>query len=430
MSMVTVFSGARIVDPSRGMDATGTVIVRDGLIEAAGPEALNQGVPEGARLIDCTGKTVLPGLVDGRVFVGEPGGEHRETIASASEAAAAGGITSIVTMPDTDPVIDDVALVEFVLRTARDTACVHVHPAAAVTKGLAGREMTEIGLLSEAGAVAFTEGRNTLASSLVMRRALTYARDFGAVILHETQDKDLASAGVMNEGLFASWLGLPGIPREAELIPLARDLMLARLTGGAYHAAKISTKLSADAMRLAKGEGVNATAGVCVNHLSLNENDIGEYRTFFRLSPPLRSEDDRLAMVEAVRDGTIDIVVSSRDPQDVDTKRLPFADAETGAIGLETLLGAMLRLYHSGDLPLLRVIEVLSTAPARLFGLDAGTLKPGARADLAVVDLDEPWLVRETEIRSRSKNTCFEGARMQGRVLQTMVAGKTVFQQE
>ena len=426
----TLLHGARIVDLSRGLDATGSVLIRDGLIAAAGPDALNQGAPEGAAVIDCAGRTIIPGLVDGRVFVGEPGGEHRETIASASQAAAAGGITSIVTMPDTDPVIDDVALVEFVLRTARDTACVNVHPAAAVTKGLAGREMTEIGLLSEAGAVAFTEGRNTLASSLVMRRALTYARDFGAVILHETQDRDLASAGVMNEGLFASWLGLPGIPREAELIPLARDLMLARLTGGAYHAAKISTKLSADAIRLAKGEGVNATAGVSVNHLSLNENDIGEYRTFFRLSPPLRDEDDRLAMVEAVRDGTIDIVVSSHDPQDVDTKRLPFADAETGAIGLETLLGAMLRLYHGGDLPLLRIIEVLSSAPARLFGLDAGTLKPGARADLAIVDLDEPWLVREADIRSRSKNTCFEGARMQGRVLQTMVAGKTVFQQE
>ncbi|MBA89475.1 MAG: dihydroorotase [Phyllobacteriaceae bacterium] len=426
----TLLHGARIVDPSRGLDATGSVLIRDGLIAAAGPDALNQGAPEGAAVIDCAGRTIIPGLVDGRVFVGEPGGEHRETIASASQAAAAGGITSIVTMPDTDPVIDDVALVEFVLRTARDTACVNVHPAAAVTKGLAGREMTEIGLLSEAGAVAFTEGRNTLASSLVMRRALTYARDFGAVILHETQDRDLASAGVMNEGLFASWLGLPGIPREAELIPLARDLMLARLTGGAYHAAKISTKLSADAIRLAKGEGVNATAGVSVNHLSLNENDIGEYRTFFRLSPPLRDEDDRLAMVEAVRDGTIDIVVSSHDPQDVDTKRLPFADAETGAIGLETLLGAMLRLYHGGALPLLRIIEVLSSAPARLFGLDAGTLKPGARADLAIVDLDEPWLVREADIRSRSKNTCFEGARMQGRVLQTMVAGKTVFQQE
>lgn len=427
---VTLLHKARIVDPSRGLDATGSVLIRDGLIEAAGPEALNQGAPEGAAVIDCAGKTVIPGLVDGRVFVGEPGGEHRETIASASAAAAAGGITSIVTMPDTDPVIDDVALVEFVLRTARDTARVNVHPAAALTKGLAGREMTEIGLLSEAGAVAFTEGRNTLASSLVMRRALTYARDFGAVILHETQDRDLASAGVMNEGLFASWLGLPGIPREAELIPLARDLMLARLTGGAYHAAKISTKLSADAIRLAKGEGVNATAGVSVNHLSLNENDIGEYRTFFRLSPPLRDEDDRRSMVEAVRDGTIDIVVSSHDPQDVDTKRLPFADAETGAIGLETLLGAMLRLHHSGDLPLLRIIEVLATAPARLFGLDAGTLKPGARADLAIVDLDEPWLVREADIRSRSKNTCFEGARMQGRVLQTMVAGKTVFKQE
>lgn len=430
MTSATVLSGARIVDPSRGMDATGTVIIRDGRIAAAGPEALNQGVPEGATVIDCAGKTVIPGLVDGRVFVGEPGGEHRETIASASQAAAAGGITSIVTMPDTDPVIDDVALVEFVLRTARDTASVHVHPAAAVTKGLAGREMTEIGLLSEAGAVAFTEGRHTLASSLVMRRALTYARDFGAVILHETQDKDLASAGVMNEGLFASWLGLPGIPREAELIPLARDLMLARLTGGAYHAAKISTSLSADAVRLAKTEGVNVTAGVSVNHLSLNENDIGEYRTFFRLSPPLRDEDDRRSMIEAVRDGTIDVVVSSHDPQDVDTKRLPFADAEIGAVGLETMLAAMLRHHHNGDLPLLRIIEVLSTAPAKLFKLEAGSLRPGAAADLAIVDLDEPWLVREADLRSKSKNTCFEGARMQGRVLQTMVAGKTVFKQE
>ncbi|PHP68116.1 dihydroorotase [Zhengella mangrovi] len=430
MTSATVLSGARIVDPSRGMDATGTVIIRDGRIAAAGPEALNQGVPEGASVIDCAGKTVIPGLVDGRVFVGEPGGEHRETIASASQAAAAGGITSIVTMPDTDPVIDDVALVEFVLRTARDTASVHVHPAAAVTKGLAGKEMTEIGLLSEAGAVAFTEGRHTLASSLVMRRALTYARDFGAVILHETQDKDLASAGVMNEGLFASWLGLPGIPREAELIPLARDLMLARLTGGAYHAAKISTSLSADAVRLAKTEGVNVTAGVSVNHLSLNENDIGEYRTFFRLSPPLRDEDDRRSMIEAVRDGTIDVVVSSHDPQDVDTKRLPFADAEIGAVGLETMLAAMLRHHHNGDLPLLRIIEVLSTAPAKLFKLEAGSLRPGAAADLAIVDLDEPWLVREADLRSKSKNTCFEGARMQGRVLQTMVAGKTVFKQE
>ena len=424
---VTVFHNARIVDPSRGMDERGSLVVEDGKIAASGASALNQGTPEGAEMIDCAGKTVIPGLVDGRVFIGEPGAEHRETIASASEAAAAGGVTSLVMMPDTHPVIDDVALVEFVLRTARDTAKVNVFPAAAITKGLAGAEMTEIGLLSEAGAVAFTDGRHTLANSLVMRRALTYARDFGAVIAHETQDADLASSGVMNEGLYASWLGLPGIPREAELIPLERDLSLARLTGGAYHAAKISTKASADAVRRAKADGAAVTAGVAIHNLALNENDVGEYRTFYRLAPPLRGEDDRLAMVEALCDGTIDILVSSHDPQDVDTKRLPFADAAAGAVGLETLLAVALRLYHNDQIPLLRLVEVLSTAPAKLFGLAGGTLKPGAPADIAVVDLDQPWIVTETDIRSRSKNTCFEGARLQGKVLQTMVAGRTVF---
>jgi dihydroorotase len=260
-----------------------------------------------------------------------------------------------------------------------------------------------------------------------MRRALTYARDFDAIVAHEIQDADLGASGVMNEGLYASWLGLSGIPREAELIPLERDLALARLTRGAYHAAKISTAMSAAAISRAKADGARVTAGISINHLSLNENDIGEYRTFFRLSPPLRAEDDRVAMVEALRDGTIDIVVSSHDPQDVDTKRLPFADAAAGAIGLETLLAVALRLHHSGDVPLLRLVEVLSTAPARLFGLPGGTLAPGAAADLAVVDLDEPWIVSESGLRSRSKNTCFEGARLQGKVLQTMVAGRTVF---
>ena len=424
---VTVFENARIVDPSRGIDEKGTVIVEGKKIAAAGAGARNQGRPEGAEIIECGGKAIIPGIVDGRVFIGEPGAEHRETIASASLAAAAGGVTSIVMMPDTDPVIDDIALVEFVMRTARETASVNVFPAAAITRGLAGEEMTEFGLLRQAGAVAFTDGRHTIANPLVMRRVLTYARDFGALIVHETEDADLASAGVMNEGLYASWLGLPGIPREAEAIPLERDLMLARLTGGNYHAAKISTALSAAAVSRAKDDGATVTAGVSINNLSLNENDIGEYRTFFRLAPPLRNEDDRLAMIAALKDGTIDIIVSSHDPQDVDTKRLPFADAAAGAIGLETLLGAALRLYHNDELPLLRVVEVLSTAPAKLFGLPGGTLKPGASADLVLVDLDEPWLVTEKEIRSRSKNTCFEGARMQGRVLQTMVAGRTVF---
>jgi len=424
---ITVFHNARVVDPSRGLDERGTVIVDGEKIVAAGTGALNQGTPEGARTIDCAGKAIMPGLVDGRVFIGEPGAEHRETIASASMAAAAGGVTSLVMMPDTDPVIDDIALVEFVLRTARDTACINVHPAAAITKGLEGREMTEFGLLSAAGAVAFTDGRHSIDNALVMRRALTYARDFGAVVCHETEDRDLAAGGVMNEGLYASWLGLSGVPREAELIPLERDLRLAALTGGAYHAAKISTAMSAAAIGRAKQDGSKVTAGVSINHLCLNENDIGQYRTFFRLTPPLRGEDDRLAMVEAIRDGTIDIIVSSHDPQDVDTKRLPFADAAAGAIGLETLLGAALRLFHNGDVPLLRLIELLSTAPAKLFGLPAGTLKTGAVADLVLVDIDEPWIVEEADIRSRSKNTCFEGARLQGKVLQTLVAGRTVF---
>ncbi|TWG99062.1 dihydroorotase [Mesorhizobium sp. J18] len=424
---VTVFDQARVLDPSRGIDEHGAVIVDGRRIIAAGAAALNQGHPDGAKVVNCAGKAIMPGLVDGQVFVGEPGAEHRETIASASRAAAAGGVTSIVMMPDTAPVIDDVALVEFVSRTARETADINVFPSASITKGLLGAELTEFGLLRDAGAVSLTEGRRTIANALIMRRALTYARDFGMVISHETQDPDLASSGVMNEGLLASWLGLSGIPREAEAIPLERDLMLARLTGARYHAAKISTKMSADAIARAKANGANVTAGVAINHLSLNENDVGEYRTFFRLSPPLRAEEDRLAMIEALKDGTVDIVVSSHDPQDVDTKRLPFADAAAGAIGLETLLGAALRLYHNGEVPLLRLVEALSTAPARLFGLPGGTMKPGAPADLILVDLDAPWLVREADIRSLSKNTCFEGARMQGRVLQTMVAGRTVF---
>lgn len=423
----TVFQRARIVDPSRGLDEVGTVIVEGKKIVASGAAALNQGVPEGSEIVDCAGKAIIPGLVDGRVFIGEPGGEHRETIASASIAAAAGGVTSIIMMPDTDPVIDNVALVEFVLRTAKETACVNVFPAAAITKGLEGHEMTEFGLLREAGAVAFTDGRHTIANSLMMRRALTYARDFGAVIAHETQDADLASSGVMNEGLYASWLGLSGIPREAETIPLERDLALARLTRSNYHAAKISTAMAANAVSRAKADGAKVTAGVSINSLSLNENDVGEYRTFFRLAPPLRAEDDRIAMVEALKNGTIDIIVSSHDPQDVDTKRLPFADAAVGAIGLETLLAVALRLHQNDDVPLLRVIEALSTAPAKLFGLPGGTLKPGSIADLALVDLGEPWIVREADIRSRSKNTCFEGARLQGKVLKTMVAGRTVF---
>jgi dihydroorotase len=423
----TLFTNARVLDPSRNMDERGAVLVAEGRIIASGAGALNQGTPGGASVVDCRGAAIMPGLVDTRVFIGEPGSEYRETIASAGHAAAAGGVTSMVMMPDTDPVIDDVALVEFVARAARETSPVNVHPAAAITKGLTGGDLTEIGLLREAGAVAFTEGRKTIANAQTMRRAMTYARDFNALIACETNDPHLGATGVMNEGLFASWLGLSGIPREAEVLPLDRDLRLSALTGARYHAAKISTALSSEAVGRAKQSNANVTSAVSINNLSLNENDIGEYRTFFRLSPPLRDEDDRLAMVEALRNGTIDVIVSSHEPQDVDTKRLPFADAAVGAIGLETLLAAALRLHHDGSVPLLRIIDALSTRPAAVYGLDAGTLKPGSRADIAVVDLDAPWVVDETKIVSRSKNSCFERTRFQGMVLQTMVAGRTVF---
>lgn len=260
-----------------------------------------------------------------------------------------------------------------------------------------------------------------------MRRAMTYARDFDVTLVHETQDKDLTGQGVMNEGLLASWLGLCGIPREAEIIPLERDLRLAGLTQARYHAAQISTAMSADAIRLAKQNNTKISAGVSINHLSLNENDVGEYRTFFRLMPPLRAEEDRIAMIEAIKDGTVDIIVSSHDPQDVDTKRLPFQDAQAGAIGMETLLSVALLLYHNEMISLLRLTELLSTAPAKLFGLNAGTLTKGASADLILVDLDEPWILSSDMLHSRSKNTPFENTHFQGRVIQTLVKGQSVF---
>jgi dihydroorotase len=421
-----LLSGARILDPSRDLDAVGDVLIADGRILAAGPQARGQGAPEGAEIVDCSHKAIIPGLVDMRVFVGEPGAEHRETLATASHAAAAGGVTTMITMPDTDPVIDDPALVDFVLRRARDTADVRVQPMAAVTKGLAGEMLAEFGLLQEAGAVAFTEGRRSLRSAQVMRNALTYARDFGALVVHHTEDEDLARAGVMNDGETATRLGLPGIPREAETIVLQRDLELAGLTGGRYHAAQLSCGPAIEAVRRAKDAGLNVTAGAAIAHLALNENDVGSYRTFFRMSPPLRSEADRAAMVAALADGTLDVVVSAHDPQDVEGKRQPFAEAADGAVGLETLLAVGLSLVHDGKVPRMRLIDALTSRPAQLLGLEAGTLRPGAPADLAVVDLERPWIVREEALRSRSRNTAFEGARLMGLVVRTLVAGRTV----
>ncbi|MGU9981879.1 dihydroorotase [Phreatobacter sp. HK31-P] len=421
-----LLANALLVDPAAGTETMGGLLVRDGLIADAGPHLTAGAVGPDIDVRDCGGRVVAPGLIDIRCFVGEPGYEYRETIASATAAAAAGGVTTIVCQPATDPVIDDPAIVDFLLRRARDTGIVRVHPMAALTKKLAGREMTEFGLLQAAGAVAFTDGARSVTDALVMRRAMTYARDFDALIVHHTEDPALVGEGVMNEGEFASRLGLGGIPVEAETIMLERDMRLVKLTGARYHAASITCRDSLAIIARAKNEGLPVTAAVTINHLTLNENDIGSYRTFCKVTPPLRTEDDRLALADAVADGTIDVIVSDHDPQDVETKRLPFAEAMPGAVGVETMLPAALRLLHAGLVPLNALLKALSTTPAALLGLPGGSLATGEPADLIILDLDEPWVLDRDDLRSKCKNSPFDEARMTGRVLATFVAGRKV----
>ncbi|AVT77224.1 dihydroorotase [Rhodopseudomonas palustris] len=423
-----LLANARLIDPSRDFDGIGDVLIADGVIRDARRGIGAAGVPEGTDIINCAGMVVAPGLVDMRAFVGEPGASHRETFASASQAAAAGGITTIVCQPNTNPVIDNSATVDFVMRRARDTAIVNIHPMAAVTKGLAGAEMTEIGLLKAAGAVAFSDGDLSITNAQVMRRALTYARDFDALIVHHTEDPDLVGEGVMNEGEFATRLGLAGIPNAAETVMLERDIRLVMLTGGRYHAASLSCIESLEILQRARDLGLPVSASVSINHVALNENDIGPYRTFLKLAPPLRTEADRKALIAAIASGLIDVVMSDHNPQDVEVKRLPFAEAADGAIGLETMLPAGLRLVHAGELDFLSLIRAMSTRPAELLGLPGGTLRSGAPADLIVIDPDVPWLVDPDELKSKCKNTPFDEARFSGRVTRTIVGGRTVYE--
>lgn len=423
-----LLANARIIDPSRDFDGVGDVLIADGVIRDAKRGIGAAGVPEGTDIVNCAGKIVAPGLVDMRAFVGEPGASHRETFASASQAAATGGITTIICQPNTSPVIDNSATVDFVLRRARDTAIVNIHPMAALTKGLAGTEMTEIGLLKAAGAVAFTDVEHSVTNAQVMRRALSYARDFDALIVHQTEDPDLVGEGVMNEGEFASRLGLTGIPSAAEAIMLERDMRLVRLTGGRYHAASLSSIDLLEVFRRARDAGLAVSASVSINHVTLNENDIGPYRTFLKLSPPLRAEDDRRALVEALASGLIDVIMSDHNPQDVEVKRLPFAEAASGAVELETMLPAALRLIHNGEMDFKTLIRAMSTRPAELLGLPGGTLRAGTPADVIVIDPDIPWVLDPVDLKSLCKNTPFDEARFSGRVVRTIVGGRTIFE--
>ena len=423
-----LLTNARIIDPSRDLDLDGDLLIADGVIRDAKRGIGAAGVPEGTEVVDCRGKVAAPGLIDMRAFVGEPGAEYRETFASASQAAAAGGVTTIVSQPDTSPAIDEPAMVDFVLRRARDTAIVHVHPMAALTKGIKGNEMTEIGLLKAAGAVAFTDGAKSVTNAQVMRRALVYARDFDALIVHFTEDPDLVGEGVMNEGEFAARLGLVGVPKAAETVMLERDLRLVALARRRYHAASITCADSLEVLQRAKDAGLMVTAAASINHLTLNEIDVGSYRTFCKLAPPLRAEADRTALVAALASGLIDAVMSDHDPQDVETKRLPFAEAAPGAIGIETMLAASLRLVHSGDITLPALLKAMSTRPAGLLGLPGGTLRPGSPADVVVFDPDTPWVLDRAELKSKCKNTPFDEARLQGRVTRTIVSGRTVYE--
>ncbi len=423
----TAYVNARLLDPESGLDAPGALLTEHGRITDLGPGLFADGVPDGLTAIDCGGHCLAPGLIDMRVQLREPGGEHKETITSASLAAAEGGITSMAALPNTDPVVDDVAGVEFVARRAREVKLTKVYTYGAVTRGLEGREITEIGLLAEFGALGFTDGLKAVADAQVMRRALSYAGAFDQVIVQHPEDPVLAE-GVMNEGEIATRLGLEGIPAAAEAIMIERDLRLVELTDGRYHAAHLSTAAAVNAIRGAKTRGLHITCDTAPHYFTLNEGAVGDYRTFAKVSPPLRAEADREAVAEAVADGTIDAVASDHSPHDQESKRLPFAIAEPGIAGLETLLPLTLELHHKGQMGLLDALARLTVRPADILRLNAGRLKKGAPADLVLFDLERPWRVDPDSFRSKSKNSPFEDHPVQGKVLMTVVDGRAIFE--
>lgn len=423
----TAYINARLLDPASGLDARGALLTVEGRIADLGPHLFAQGVPAGIQTVDCQGHCLAPGLIDLRVNLREPGAEHKETIETASLAAAAGGVTAMAGLPDSDPVVDDVAGLEFVARRAREVKLVKIYSYGTITKGAEGRELTEFGLLKQYGAVGFTDGHAVVENANVMRRALSYARAFDATILQVPHEPSLSS-GVMNNGELATRLGLPGISGMAEVIMLERDLRLVEMTDGRYHAALVSTRESLEVVRRAKAKGLKVTCDTAPHYFTLNELAVGDYRTFAKVMPPLRSEEDRAAIAEGLADGTIDAVASDHSPHDQDSKRLPFAQAEFGILGLETLLPLSLALVHKGQLGLLDLLARLTSGPAAILRLPGGRLQPGAPADLVLFDLERPWRLDPALFRSKSKNSPFEGHLVQGKVLRTVVDGRSIFE--
>jgi dihydroorotase len=420
--MTLHLTNARLINPETGFDGLGSLTI-------AGEEivAMNDPAPEGATEVDCGGHCLAPGIIDIGVKIGEPGERHQESFRSAGLAAAAGGVTTMIVRPDTSPAIDTPETLEFVTRRAAE-ARVRIRHMAALTKGRAGHEMTEIGFLLDAGAVAFTDVFKVSTDTKALARALTYARSLGALVIGHPQEPALSGGASATSGKFASLRGLPAVSSMAERIGLDRDIGLIEMTGARYHADQITTARSLPALERAKANGFAITAGVSIHHLTLNEIDVGDYRTFFKFTPPLRSEEDRMAMVQAVAEGLIDVIGSFHTPADEESKRLPFEEAASGAVGLETLLPAAMRLYHAGHIDLPGLFRAMSLNPAKLLGLPQGRLAVGAPADLVLFDPYAPYLLDRSTLHSKSKNTPFDGCRMEGKVLATYVAGTQVYQ--
>lgn len=420
------FTNARLIDPEGGTDAPGSLTLgQDGTVLARDATA-----PLGAQLVDCGGKCLAPGIIDWGVQIGEPGARHRESFRTAGQAAAAGGITTMIARPDTDPAIDTPEVLDFVRRRAASDSPVPIRHMAALTRGRHGREMAEIGFLLDAGAIAFTDSDHVVRDTKVLGRCLTYAHSLGALVVGHPQDPGLSAGAAATSGKFASLRGIPAVSPMAERMGFDRDMALVEMTGARWHADQITCARTLPALERAKANGFDVTAGVSIHHLTLNDLDIGPYRTFFRLTPPLRSEDDRKAVVAAVASGLIDVIASFHTPLDEESKRLPFEEAAPGAVGLQTLLPAAMRLYHSGDLSLPQLWRALSLNPARRLGLPGGRLGPGAPGDLVLFDPDAPFVLDRFTLLSKSKNTPFDGARMEGRVLGTWVQGRNVYSRE